>query len=106
MLLIEGNHCVYSIWPGKDQDNITIKKSRIRKSQIMNLEIERWRSERWYLLIEIGSPKPSKGTIIRIRGEDGRSRRPNLINVLHYHKRFTNGLAIMNQNWDFLMDRI
>lgn len=71
----------------------------------MNLETGRWRSER-YLLVEICSPEPSKGTIVRIGGEDGRASRPNLVNILHYHERLTNGLATMNQNWDFLMDRV
>jgi hypothetical protein len=59
-----------------------------------------------YLIIKIGSPKSYDSTIIRIRREDGGTRGPYLINVLNNDQGLTNGLVSMDQDWDFLMNRV
>jgi len=59
-----------------------------------------------YRLINVDGPETSNGAIIRIRRENGRGRGPNIIHILHNDQRLAEGFVLMNENWDFLVDRI
>lgn len=55
------------------------------------------------LFVNIVSPKPRLGSLIWVRGEQGRCVMPNLINVLEKEEGFRNGFSIVNQNRDHLV---
>lgn len=59
-----------------------------------------------YLVIDVWSPEPRNSSIIRIRGKDWRSRGPSLVYIFNYDQRFTDGFAVVNQNWDFAIHRV
>ena len=61
-----------------------------------------------YLVIKIRSPESRNSTIIRIRGENRETiiTTPLLINIFNNDKGFGNALAIMNQDRNFLMNRV
>lgn len=58
------------------------------------------------LIINIGCPKASYGAIIWISWEDGGPISPHLIDVLDVEKGLTNGLIAMDENWDFLENKV
>lgn len=45
-------------------------------------------------------------TIIRIRREDGGTGGPDVVNVLNNDEGLADGLVSMDENWDFLVDRV
>lgn len=58
------------------------------------------------LVIHISSPKPGCSPIIGIRGKNPGLRGPDFINILNNDERFTDDPVAMNENRDFLVDRI
>lgn len=59
-----------------------------------------------YFFINIGCPKPGNGTFIRIRRKNGGTIRPGFIDILHDEERLTDRLFSMEENWDFLTNRV
>lgn len=59
-----------------------------------------------YLSVNEVSPKTSKGTIGRKCWEDGKIGRPRFIDVLNDVERLTDGYITMDEDRDFLVDRV
>lgn len=59
-----------------------------------------------YLVVNVSSPKSSDGTVIWIRGKNGGTMGPNLIDVMNNDERLTDGSITMDENWDFFVDRV
>jgi len=57
-----------------------------------------------YLGVNIVSPESCLCSLVRIRRQQGRLFIPNLVNVLDSNQRLTNGFAIVDENWYFLMN--
>nr|GMD29926.1 predicted protein [Ipomoea batatas]GMD34988.1 predicted protein [Ipomoea batatas] len=51
-------------------------------------------------------PELGLGFFIRIRGEQWGLILPHLINILHCDCRFTDWLPIVDEHWDFLVNRV
>lgn len=61
----------------------------------------------FYLFINISSsPETSNGVVIRIRGDNGRGRGPNIIHILHNDEKLTMGFVPVNENRDFLVNGV
>lgn len=59
-----------------------------------------------YFIIYVSSPEASKSSIVRMGGEDRRISGPCFIYVLNYNQRFTDGSAMVEENWDFAIHRV
>ena len=57
-----------------------------------------------YLLVYVVRPEPGLSSLVWVTRQKRRFIAPNLINILNYYQRLTNGLSIVDQNWDFLMN--
>ena len=57
-----------------------------------------------YLLVYVVRPEPGLSSLVWISRQQRRFMVPNLINILNYYHRLTNGLSVVDQNWDFLMN--
>lgn len=58
------------------------------------------------LLVKEINPKPGFGSIVRIIREQLFFLLPNLINVFKDEEGLNDWLAIVNEDWDFLVNRI
>lgn len=61
-------------------------------------------NQRSYLFVNVINPEPSLSSVIWVRGHDWSLVLPDLIYVLHNNCRFTYGFAIMDENWDLLVN--
>ena len=57
-----------------------------------------------YLLVYVVHPEPGLSSLVWVTRQKRRFIVPNLINILNYYQRLTNGLSIVDQNRDFLMN--
>ena len=57
-----------------------------------------------YLLVYVVRPEPGLSSLVWVTRQQWRFILPNLINILNYYQRLTNGLSIVDQNRDFLMN--
>ena len=63
-------------------------------------------TEKAYLLVYVVRPEPGLSSLVWVTRQQRRFFVPNLINILNYYHRLTNGLSIVDQNWDFLMNGV
>ena len=58
------------------------------------------------LFVDEISPEPSLGSLVRIRGKQGSSVMPNLVDVLHDDEGLADGFSVVDENRDLLVDRV
>ena len=59
-----------------------------------------------YRFVNVINPKSSLSSLIRIRRQKAGFVTPHLIIILHNNCRLTNGLSVMDENRDFLVDGV